>query len=302
MHKHLAKYIFSWLLFSTITLCGQQEVVKYPVRFSQYYNAFAIINPAAAGAYADVELAMGNQRLLGNFSNISTYYLNANLRLPRKNIYRPTPFSVVGLYVYNDREGKYLNRTRFYASYVWHANISRKMMMSGGFYVGAMNYSVKGTALSGSGSDFAPDGIIGFRLYNEAFHFGVSYNQIFNSQIQPLMEVANLPPFLNFTGGFNYFVHHSLIIQPVYSVLAPVNGDKLLADLSVIAAYKRNLRFILGVHNNNKFITSVEFRNLMDLEHGLNVALTYSFPLVNTGLTTNFIELGVSFHLNNSKY
>ncbi len=290
-----------FLLFFVLNLYGQQEVDRYPVRFSQYYNSFSIVNPAAGGAYADCELAMGNQRLLGNFSKVSTYFFNANMRIQKSRSFRNAPFSVVGVFLYNDREGKYLNRTRFYASYIWHAYISRKVRMSGGFHVGGMNYSVKGTSLSGDGSDFAPDGIVGFRIYNEAFHFGISYNQIFNSKIQPLEEVAQLPPFTNFTGGFTYFVHYKLAIQPVYSVCIPINGDKVLADVSVIASYKSNLRFVVGLHNNNRFISSVEFRNLLDFEKGLNIALTYSFPLSHTGVSTNFIELGASFHFNNRR-
>lgn len=302
MHKYLGKYTAALLLFFTFNLHGQQEVVKYPVRFSQYYNSFSIINPAAGGAYADYEMAMGNQRLLGNFSKVSSYYLNANMRLAKNKSYRNTPFSVLGLYLYNDREGKYLNRTRIYATYVWHSNISRKIMVSGGFHLGGMNYSVKGTALSGDGSDFTPDGVIGFRIYNEAFHFGISYNQIFNSEIQPLEEVANLTPFVNVSGGFSYYIHHSLSLQPAYSVRVPVNGDKVLADITLIASYRDNLRLIAGIHNNNRFMSSVEFRNLLDFEQGLNLAVSYSFPLTSTGVSTNFIELGISFQLNKSKY
>lgn len=297
MRRNKGFYIFFIALICTMKLQAQQEVARYPVRFSQYYNAFATINPAAGGAYSDYEFAIGSQQLLGNFSKVSSYYFNGNMRLPNNRGYRRTPFSVLGIYMYNDREGKYLNRSRFYATYAWHGNISRNLMMSGGFHIGGMNYSVKGTILSGSGSDTAPDGVIGFRVYNEAFHAGISYNQIFNTQIQPLEEVAKLPHFLNLTGGFSYYPHHSLVILPVYSIRIPLNGDRVLADMSVVFSHRSNVRVVIGVHNNDRFIASVEFRELLEYEKGLNVAFTYSFPLSNTGISTNFVEVGASFLL-----
>lgn len=45
-----------------------------------------LINPAIAGSFARVEVNTGVQRQGGNWSNISTYYLNANFRLTRDRV------------------------------------------------------------------------------------------------------------------------------------------------------------------------------------------------------------------------
>ena len=145
---------------------SQGTINKYPVFFDQYLSALTMINPSASGIRYNYEFNLGNQRLLGNFNNLSSNYFIFNKRWKTyENTYYP--FSSAGIIVYNDREGQYLNRGRFYIQYAWHARLTRKLFFAGGLKLGAVNYLVKGTPLSGNGSDYNVDGGVGFSLYNE---------------------------------------------------------------------------------------------------------------------------------------
>lgn len=298
MLKVIRLYILFLLFLCFDLLNAQQESSLYPIRFIQYYNGMSIYNPAHGCIENDYEVATGNQRLIGNFNGISTYFLVANMKISGSANRMNSPFSVLGLYVYNDREGKYLNRSRFYATYAWHGNITKKLKVSGGFHMGGFNYSVKGTPLSGDGSDFSPDGIIGVYLYNSIFKTGISYNQIFNNSIQPLEEYAKLNPFVNFSGDVSLNRYHDVIFRPVWALRIPLNNDRLLADFTLLTVYKEKLRLGFGVHNSDKMIINVDFLNILNQEQELGISICYSFPVTDKGISTRFIELGINYRFN----
>jgi type IX secretion system PorP/SprF family membrane protein len=283
------------MLCCPITIIGQLQTIKYPVRFSQYYNCYSLINPAGSGAYNNFEIITGDKHLLGNFSKISTYYLNANIRIAGRNIRKNSSFSSLGILVYNEREGKYLNRSRFYATYAWHGYITNQLKFSGGFQIGAMNYSVKGTPLSGDGSDTAPDGIVGVWLYNKWFHLGASYNQIFNSKIQPLDEIAILSPYLNIDGSCNFSFSDVLKVSPSFLYRISTNDDLYSGDYSIMIGYKNKIATAIGIHENNRLINSFEIINIFNNKYPLNLSLTYGYPVRPQDINTNFIEFGLKY-------
>jgi type IX secretion system PorP/SprF family membrane protein len=287
------KYFVFILLATSLPLFSQYQVIKYPVRFSQYYNSYQIINPSFTGTYHFIDVSVGDKHQLGDLNKISTYYLSASARLDSKKKSRNSSFSALGLFVYNDHEGKYLNRTRFYASYAWHGNITHKIKVSGGFHMGAMSYSVKGTPLTGDGSDIAPDGAVGVQVYRKDFHFGFSYNQIFNNSIQPLEEIAKLSPYLNFEGSINFNTGSFVILTPSYSIRIPVIDNKNLFDITLMARFKQNIAFIIGIHDNNKMMNTVEIQSVLKNKSQLNFSITYCYPLLEETINTNFIEFGI---------
>ena len=279
---------------------GQSEVVRYPVRFSQYYNSYPLLNPSTAGSFSKLELSFGNKRLIGNFSNISSYYFNANLRIsPMKE--ENKPFSTMGILLYNDREGKYLNRSRFYLIYAWHGNLTQKIKFSGGFQIGGMNYAVKGTPLSGDGSDLKPDAAVGFQIYNHKFHAGISVNQVFNSKVQPLEEITLLAPYLNITGDWKYEISEPLLFTPNIAVFVPLsaydkNTNNILVDFNLNLTINHILFISAGLHRNDMMNISAGIDDVLSSEKKLNIQLTYTFPFVKrTNLNTGFLEIGLGY-------
>lgn len=290
--------LFVILFCSILRLAAQADVPMSPSGFSQYYNVYEIVNPAISGSENTFKANVGNKQMLGIFSKVSTYYFNAFIRVPKQVAYKNSPFNAIGVYVFNDREGKYLNRTRFYLNYAWHAHLSRKVKFSGGFYFGGMSYSVKGSELSGGGSDIVPDGIIGVQFYGNQFHIGASYNQIFNNKVQPLAEIAILSPYYSFTGHYTQLVSEKIRLKAnslVNWYPTPANAK---ADITLVAEWNARAAVVLGVHENNRLITGIEFKNILNTEKVLNLSFIYSFPLPSAHVRSNFLEFGMSYQLN----
>lgn len=296
------KYIVFVLLLIHFQLFGQLEVPRYPVRFAQYYDNLSLINPSLAGQNKDFEFSAGDKRLLGNLNKISTYYLNLNMRISSSRASMNAPYSAIGAFFYNDREGKYLNRTRFYLTYAWHGNITKNVKVSGGFHLGGMNYSVKGTPLSGDGSDFSSDGVIGFSVYSKWFYVGASYNQIFKNTIQPLEEVSILTPFYTVSGGVNLKLSELIRIRTLYSLQIPTLDEEKLLDATFVFVYHEKFEVALGLHDNNRLVNSFGLKNIFDDERNFDIYLTYGYPFRPVELNTNFIELGIKYSFNRHFY
>ena len=82
----------------------------------------------------------------------------------------------------------------------------------------AVNYHVKGTPLSGDGSDIKPDASVGFQLYTNEIFFGTSVNQLLNSELQPLQQITRLNPHLNFCLGGSYNPSAAVSLKPIVLV------------------------------------------------------------------------------------
>jgi len=255
-----------------------------------------LINPSIAGTLGKVEISAGNQRLLGNFNKVSTYYFNGNVRIfPKQKL--NGPFSVAGLLLYNDREGQYLNRTRGYLLYAWHANLTGMLKFSAGFAIGGMNYSVKGTALSGDGSDTKPDGSIGVSIYNRSFQVGISIAQIFNSEVQPLEEITLLRPFLNLTAEKKITINNSLVITPSTNIRFLIENKTSVFDLNLSFLYRKKLFISSGIYTNNKINLCLGLNNLPLFKGIMNIHISYGYPISRNTLNYSFGEAGIGFLL-----
>jgi hypothetical protein len=299
--KHIVIVIL--LLRHVFVLNGQFQVVRYPVRFNQYYDCYPFLNPSTAGSNSKLELSLGNRRMLGNFSKISTYYFNANMRI-QSGYGMNKPFSTIGVLLYNDREGKYLNRSRFYAIYVWHGNLTKQIRFAGGFQIGGMNYMVKGTPLSGDGSDIKPDAAVGVQLYNSSFHAGISVNQIFNSKIKPLEEITVLAPYINITAERKWYFSEDFLVVPNLALCIPLTEKdehtthKMLFDMNINLTIHERLFISTGLHDNDMINICAGINDVLSSESKLNIHLTYAFsPVRDVEINTDYLELGLVYHL-----
>lgn len=284
-----------FVLVSFYQTAGQDRVAKYPVRLCHYYDNYALLNPAMTGLKSEFELNTGYQQLMGNFSKVATYYFNFNGRLTKQQSDNG-PFSVIGIRIFNDREGKYLNRTRGYINYSWHANLTRKLKFTIGLEIGGMNYSVKGTPLSGDGSDMKPDASVGLGIYNSSFHVGVSMSQLFESEVQPLDEVTILYPFLNITADRKINILEDLELIPSAAVRVLTTERDIQYDLNIAALLKKRIIFNSGLHNNDKLVFGIGINDLVIMKGKTNIHISYGFPISRSTLNYSFGEIGIGFY------
>ncbi len=301
----LRKYfIFSSLLLYVQTVHCQDnqdyKALKYPIRFGQYYNCISLVNPSSSGWGSNFETALGHKRVTGKLNVYSTYFANANMRLRTFKQHNQSPFSVIGILLYNDAEGSYLNRTRFYATYAWHSYISRNVSFSGGFHIGGMNYSVKKTSTNPGKSDMAPDGTIGFSVYNKKFHFGAALNQVFQSKIKPWDETTLLSRFYNITGSYKYALNSEIVFHPTafLTIRSHTNSnypEYIIYDINALFTYKDILGGMAGIKDRNNIICAFELKNI--ILNNLKLYISYSFPTKKvSGIRQNVAELGIYYN------
>ena len=208
---------------------------------------------------------------------------------------------------YNDQEGKYLNRSRFYLVYAWHTHIFEETKLSLGLSAGAMNYSVKGTPLSGNGSDINPDAAVGIQVYRKSTWLGLSVNQLFNSEVQPLNEITVLAPYMNISGGSRFSLNNAIELIPTGSFrtsLTDISQQQYKNQLSLNLRMNlfNRLEPGLGLHNNEKLVINLALNNLYPAYGQIGINLSYAFLIrKNTTLDTPLFELGIIFHRDNKR-
>ncbi|MBN2480983.1 MAG: PorP/SprF family type IX secretion system membrane protein [Bacteroidales bacterium] len=266
---------------------------NYPVQFSQFIFSYPLVNPSSIGVNDNNEVVAGYQKPVTGFTGISTYFCNISF-VP----YRISPDainrSIVGFRFFNDNEGAYINRSRFYAMYAFHTRVTGRLMFSGGVDFGGMNFSVKATPTTEGSSVFKVDANTGLWLYNDDFHVGISVNQLFRSVFQPLDEKTVLPTHFNITASYAVVKGEDVIIRPHILVTLPYyNTTSIRAVLyglffgkiiSVVGWNRRtSMSAMLGINDLNLYGSS------------LDLTLSYITTLQKAAIGINTMEISLSY-------
>ena len=286
----LAGIILSFLLFT----CHAQTTIKnYPVQSSQFMYAYSLINPASIGVKSNYEILMGYQRPVSGFTGISTYHCNLSF-VPYKIKASAKSKNMAGLRFFNDNEGAYINRMRFYGTYAFHTHINSRLNFAGGIEFGGMNFSVKATPTTEGASVFKADANTGIWLYNEKFHVGFSVNQLFNSVFQPIDERTVLPTHLNLTGSYAIVKSdiaelrpHLLITYPLYSKAGVQAGLHGLFLEKIIAAVSWN--------HKTSISAMLRVNDLSIYKSNMNIILSYVTNTGKAALGINRMEISILY-------
>lgn len=282
------------LIFLSFICQAQTTVKNYPLQPGQFMYAYSLINPASIGSNSNYEVLMGYQRPISGFTGISTYYCNLSF-VPYKIKETAKSKNITGIRFFNDNEGAYINRMRFYGMYAFHTQINNRLKFAGGIEFGGMNFSVKATPTTEGASVFKPDANTGIWLYNEKFHVGFSVNQLFNSVFKPIDERTVLPTHLNLTGSYVVVKSdiaelrpHLLITFPYYSktgIQAGLHGlflEKIIASVSW--NYKAGISAMVGVND-----LSIHKSNM-------NIILSYVTNTGKAALGINKMEISILYY------
>jgi type IX secretion system PorP/SprF family membrane protein len=277
----------------------QNTIKNYPVQFHQFIFSYPLINPASLGSNLNNEIILGYQKPITGFTGISTYFINVGF-LPYQPKNKSYNKSIVGFRLFNDREGAYINRTRFYGIYAFHTRLTNKINFAGGIDFGGMNYSVKSTPTTSGASAFAVDANSGIWFYNKNFHIGLSVNQLFNSSLQPLDEITELPLHFNITASqvivSNDFIQirpHLLITMPYYNKTGYRGSLYSLLFNKIIAVvgwnHQTDISVLLGLHN------------LDVLNHNLDLIVSYGTSIKQVSIGIKTIELSLLYDFSSKK-
>jgi|GEM_PF-2107851 len=282
------------LTFFIVLTCSAQPTNKnYPIQFSQFMSGYPMINPSSIGVNANNEIAMGYQRPVTGFTGVSTYYCTISF-MPYKPKTAAKSKNIVGFRFYNDNEGAYINRMRFYGMYAFHTRINSRLSFAGGIDFGGMNFAVKATPTTEGASVFRLDANTGVWLYNNNFHIGFSVNQLFNSVFQPIDERTVLPTYCNLTASYaavnNDIIElrpHLLITTPYYGGTSVQAGLYGLLFKKIIAA--------VGWNRKSSLSAMLGLNNLSIYKSHLNLILSYSTSVQKAALGINKLEISISY-------
>ena len=158
------------------------------------------------------------------------------------NRFRSPNHDGVGGYVIKDMAGPIfgsgpIGKLGAYLSYAYHVRLTRKLMVSLGFFAGIIQYSIAGYAggmttatpndpAVNSIRSITPDASAGLWLYSDDFFTGISAHQLLPIKIAPTNNQLNMHYF--FTTGYRIKTSRGSIIPSAHvklALLTPVTVD-----------------------------------------------------------------------------
>lgn len=256
----MKKIILCVLLLGLAATGRAQQTALY----SQYMTNYYLLNPAAIGTEADINLKAGYRNQWVGFEGApKTYYLSGHTSLSQKGRsfkrMKTKPSHAVGGYVYNDQAGP-VSRTGLNASYAYHIPLSRHVYNSVGITAGIQQYVFNvhkvrlaensngedPVTMGGSRRAYLPDLSLGYYIYSKDFYAGLSLAQaigfkIFDHELDDALKGNKLYRHLFFSAGYTYALNRQLSLQPS-TLLKYANAAPLQADLNLRAIYNFNNR------------------------------------------------------------
>ncbi|MCS7005587.1 MAG: type IX secretion system membrane protein PorP/SprF [Cytophagales bacterium] len=290
--------LFFLIFVSSPPLYCQREVIGFPFFLGNYSEAYPFINPAYT-AYLESEVSLGNQRFSGAWNNIQSLYALISLKIHRSDTLRH--YQAIGLTAFTEQEGAYLRRNRLYGQYATNLLIRNNWNLSAGVALGAMNYLVLASAVNAGGSDTKLDGAIGIRLKLKNWQAGYAISQIFNSGIQPLIDIYRLIPMYHYTIEAQYNMNEQVFGKPLgyLRYINPQLYDMLLAHHWILA---NSLTLGIGYHHRRNLIFYFGLENASSIWGKLRVMFSYHTPIGKNNLANfNTFEFNVIYRLSSLK-
>ncbi len=276
-------------------------VHKYQNFFYHSAEMLSLVNPSACGMNKNIEASVGSNTVRGYSSNFFTSFFVMNMRLTKyyRELY---PYNAIGVYLYNDSEGKYINRGRLYFQYAWHARLGNKSYFSGGLKLGGVNYYVKlPDYVGGNASDYGFDGGASISFYASKYYVGISIDQVFSAQLQPLEEITELSPFLSINANRQFNVNEFLKIKPLFYTRFTFENKENIYLVHVKAELQDILFGSVGFRNTYGMIYALGIQHVESKIGNFSLALYYIVPNDYTDLKINTFEFGLHYFFKKAK-
>jgi type IX secretion system PorP/SprF family membrane protein len=193
------KYLNTYKLLILILClsCQIRVEAQQRVHFTQYMVNQYVLNPAAGGIGADLDINFGYRKQWLNFKGGPlTYYFSGHMPIKERNkpvrgkIDVPKPFHSAGAFIFKDQTGP-ISKTSALASYSYNIPLSKGFRLAMGAFVGMMQLQLDQSQLKfdelgetvNYSSKTLPDGSAGLWLYNNYFYIGTSVNQLFYNSL-----------------------------------------------------------------------------------------------------------------------
>lgn len=249
-------FFFNWY---TVTSSYGQTVAGLPMQFVQFYRTYMLINPASIGRESPIEFNTGNRALTGGFSDIRTFYANANIQLNKREEGKSK--HVIGLTFINEKEGTYINRNTASFLYAFQISLSQRLSFSAGAAAGFINYAFKASNINAGGSAFAPNGDVGLWLYRSDFNLGISCNQVIPSRLTPFNATYLIDRHYNLAADKSFEISRNFRLTPTM-VFRWFSKELYDLDMGLVALLQKNLTAAIAYKYRKGASVSGGFSNI----------------------------------------
>jgi hypothetical protein len=232
---------------------------------------------------------------IGQLSVIKTYYADANINVQNsKKIFDRKRKHIVGLGLYNDKEGDFFNRSRIIARYAFHLALNSKINFSTGAVLNMINYNFTGSATGASGSDFACSGSLSSSLYSSNFKLGLAINDFNNPTLRPINYEFTVLRYLTLYAEKTFILNENTNFKALgrsnfkrnspssYIFQLGLEYSKLVT-VSTILNLKRGLGF------------SFDLNNIKAKKGNFDFSFAYLAPIYNAQPNASQYELNISY-------
>lgn len=191
-------------LAMTFLLKGQNSAL-YTTYFHNSHLQKHHINPAyflEAPAAGSIQY----QSFPGVLSRLKKFQVDFSMNI-NENQY-------MGLQVFNENEGKFIDRNRVYGLYGVKTEVSNDVYVSMGIQAGVVNHSYKGSTSSPESSANGFDLGLGVCLHSAKVDVGVAMFQVPKAEITPINTTYILPRVLEAFGAISIDLTEKLVFIP----------------------------------------------------------------------------------------
>ncbi len=307
------KSVTSWMLFrlEIIIVCFFILVVStvHGQHYNDYGNAtdifyrnYSLVNPAVAGSYAPVEVALDYKSLTGVFSQVRTFYASSNFRISEKTNKRTSQNKqILGATLFGDKEGDFFGRTRGYLNYAYHLGLRKNLVLSAGVSAGIVSYAYKSSTASAGGSSNGFTGNAGLWLYSDKMHLGISSLDLTNQRLKPINAPVLLSRFYIATFDYSIALSRTINIVPEAElIIYGSNYNRINAGAYVILQNTVSAGFLYKL--NQGYVFTVGFENVKLFQGKTNLFFSYKVPSATANqLPVSSFEITMNYLLQNLK-
>ncbi|MCU0415978.1 MAG: type IX secretion system membrane protein PorP/SprF [Cytophagaceae bacterium] len=271
-----------------------QIIYRYPTTYGHFVTTPFQVHPAYNLSDAKAQVTIGNQELVGPLRRIRSYYFFAGWCM---NNNKGNNKNYIGILASNERDGEYIGRSRICFNYSWHTKINSKIALGAGANLGLISYVFDGTASTAGGGDIEPDAALGFLMYSKKYKIGLSANQVFGAQVQPIINTFKFPVFYNFYTEYSVYITPDITIRP--TVLLVYKSKERLIEYNIGLMTHIIDKFKIGLNYRHQRWLSVivGVENIRLDKHSFNFLMAYNQPTSNADFYQS-IELSISYLYN----
>lgn len=258
--------------------------------YAQVQKNLYLINPSAFDTSYSSKITVNFQQNLGLFSNVTKSYLEADKKIKSS---KSNDLHWVGIQITNAQFGDYINKNRAYGRYSWMTPLNDKLLLSGGIYMGIVNFSFLTTQGVGGGSSIGLDGGVGVRLLGRKRQLGLATQQIFKTVITPINQSFYLPRLYNV--DYRRFIELSPSVNVnTQAVLQLIADNQFLASYGADIIVKNNYSLGVNYHTAKRLSVQASYLNINIEQYFLGIQALYTIYNSSLNLSSNAIEILVS--------